>query len=87
VNVSGHVTKNHSARSRFSLIGLLATGMSSKISAEVTAFATDGSDLIPRHKRPVANVSVSQGGLHYPYERSASFSVHDISELNGLGPK
>jgi len=65
----------------------LATGKSSKISAEVTAFAAEGSDLGPRHKRPVANVSVSQGGLHYPYERGASFSVHDLSELNGLGPK
>jgi len=68
-------------------IPFLATGKSSKISAEVTAFAAEGSDLGPRHKRPVANVSVSQGGLHYPYERGASFSVHDLSELNGLGPK
>jgi hypothetical protein len=68
-------------------IRFLATGKSSKISAEVTAFAAEGSDLDPRHKRPVANVSVSQGGLHYPYERGASFSVHDLSELNGLGPK
>jgi hypothetical protein len=39
--------------------------------------------LNPRHKRPLANVSVSQGGLHYPYETGASFSVDDISELNG----
>ena len=68
-------------------IRFLATGKSSKITAEVTAFAAEGSDLGPRHKRPVANISVSQGGLHYPYERSASFSFHDISELNGLGPK
>jgi len=35
----------------------------------------------------VFNVSVSQGGLHYPYERGATFSFHDISELNGVGPK
>jgi len=68
-------------------IRFLATGKSSKITAEVTAFAAEGSDLGPRHKRPVANISVSQGGLHYPYERSASISFHDISELNGLGPK
>ena len=68
-------------------IRFLATGKSSKITAEVTAFAAEGSDLGPRHKRPVANVSVSQGGLHYPYETGASFSFHDISELNGLGPK
>jgi hypothetical protein len=68
-------------------IPFLATGKSSKITAEVTAFAAEGSDLNPRHKRPLANVSVSQGGLHYPYERSAVFSVDDFSELNGLGPK
>jgi hypothetical protein len=68
-------------------IRLLATGKSSEIAAEVTAFAAEGSDLGPRHKRPVANVSVSQGGLHYPYERGASFSAHDASELNRLGPK
>jgi len=68
-------------------IRFLATGKSSKITAEVTAFAPEGSDLNPRHKRPVANVSVSQGGLHYPYERSASFMVHDLSELNGCDPK
>ena len=68
-------------------IRLLATGKSSKISAEVTAFAAEGSELDPRHKRPVANVSVSQGGLHYPYERGASFIVHDLSELNPFGPK
>jgi len=68
-------------------IRFLATGKSSKITAEVTAFAAEGSDLGPRHKRPVANISVSQGGLHYPYERSAAFIFHDISELNGLGPK
>jgi len=68
-------------------IRFLATGKSSKITAEVTAFAAEGSDLGPRHKRPVANISVSQGGLHYPYERSAFFSFQDISELNGLGPK
>jgi hypothetical protein len=68
-------------------IRFLATGKSSKITAEVTAFAAEGSDLEPRHKRPVFNVSVSQGGLHYPYERSATFSFHDLSELNGLGPK
>ena len=68
-------------------IRFLATGKSSKITAEVTAFAAEGSDLGPRHKRPVANVSVSQGGLHYPYETGASFSVDDLSELNGLGPK
>jgi hypothetical protein len=68
-------------------IRFLATGKSSKITAEVTAFAAERSDLRPGHKRPVANISVSQGGLHYPYERSASFSFHDISELNGLGPK
>jgi hypothetical protein len=35
----------------------------------------------------VFNVSVSQGGLHYPYERGATFSFDDLSELNGLGPK
>ena len=68
-------------------IPFLATGKSSKITAEVTAFAAEGSDLGPRHKRLVANISVSQGGLHYPYERNASLSFHDISELNGLGPK
>ena len=68
-------------------IRFLATGKSSKITAEVTAFAAERSDLRPRHKRPVANISVSQGGLHYPYETGASFSFHDISELNGLGPK
>ena len=68
-------------------IRFLATGKSSKITAEVTAFAAEGSDLGPRHKRPVANISVSQGGLHYPYERGASISFHDISELNGCGPK
>ena len=68
-------------------IRFLATGKSSKITAEVTAFAAEGSDLDPRHKRPLANISESQGGLHYPYERSASISFHDISELNGLGPK
>jgi hypothetical protein len=68
-------------------IRFLATGKSSKITAEVTAFAAEGSDLGSRHKRPVANISVSQGGLHYPYERSGSFSFHDLSELNGLGPK
>ena len=68
-------------------IRFLATGKSSKITAEVTAFAAEGSDLGPRHKRPVANISVSQGGLHYPYESSASFIVHDLSELNGFGPK
>ena len=67
-------------------VRFLATGKSSKITAEVTAFAVEGSDLNPRHRRPVANVSVSQGGLHYPYERGASFMVHDLSEL-GLGPK
>jgi hypothetical protein len=66
-------------------IRFLATGKSSKITAEVTAFAAEASDLNPRH--PLANVSVSQGGLHYPYERSASFIVHDLSELNGCGPK
>ena len=69
------------------VIRFLATGKSSKITAEVTAFAAEGSDLNPRHKRPLANVSVSQGGLHYPYETSASFSVDDLSELNPLGPK
>jgi hypothetical protein len=68
-------------------IRFLATGKSSKITAEVTAFAAEGSELNPRHRRPVANVSVSQGGLGYPYATSASFSVHDLSELNGLGPK
>jgi hypothetical protein len=68
-------------------IRFLATGKSSKISAEITAFPAEGSDLHAPHKRPVANVSVSQGGLHYPYERGASFSVHDLSELNGLGAK
>jgi hypothetical protein len=68
-------------------IRFLATGKSSKITAEVTAFAAEGSDLNPRHKRPVAHISVSQGGLHYPYETSASISFHDISEVNGLGPK
>jgi len=68
-------------------IHFLAAGMSSKISAEVTAFAAEGSDLNPRHRHPVFNISVSQGGLHYPYERGAVFSVHDLSELNGLGPK
>ncbi len=68
-------------------IRFLATGKSSKITAEVTAFAAEGSDLGPRHKRPVANISVSQGGLHYPYERGACFSFHDLSELNGLAPK
>src|SRR5215472_1555619 len=59
-------------------IRFLATGKSSKITAEVTAFAAEGSDLGPRHKRPVANVSVSQEGLHYPYENGAVFSFHDI---------
>jgi hypothetical protein len=68
-------------------IRFLATGKSSKITAEVTAFAAEGSDLNPRHKHPHANVSVSQGGLHYPYERGASFSVHDLTELNDCGPK
>ena len=68
-------------------IRFLATGKSSKITAEVTAFAAEGSHLNPRHKRPLANVSVSQGGLHYPYETSASFSVDDLSELNPFGPK
>jgi len=68
-------------------IRFLATGKSSKITAEVTAFAAEGSDLNPRHKRPLANVSVSQGGLHYPYETGASFSVDDLSELNPFGPK
>jgi hypothetical protein len=68
-------------------IRFLVTGKSSKITAEVTAFAAGGSDLNPRHKHPLANVSVSQGGLHYPYERGASFSVHDISELSPCGPK
>jgi hypothetical protein len=65
----------------------LATGKSSKITAEVTAFAAEGSDLNPRHKRPLANVSVSQGGLHYPYETGASFSVDDLSEVKPFGPK
>ena len=68
-------------------IRFLATGKSSKITAGVTAFAAEGSDLEhhlePRHKRAVFNVSVSQGGLHYPYERGATFSVYDLSELNG----
>jgi len=68
-------------------IRFLATGKSSKITAEVTAFAAEGSDLNPRHKRPLANVSVSQGGLHYPYETGASFSVDDLSEVNPFGPK
>src|SRR5881398_269094 len=72
-------------------IRFLATGKSSKITAEVTAFAAEASDLEPRleprHKRAVFNVSVSQGGLHYPYERGATFSFDDLSELNGLGPK
>jgi hypothetical protein len=68
-------------------IRFLATGKSSKISAEITAFAGEGSDLGPHDKRPVANVRVSQGGLHYPYETGASFSVNDFSELDGLGPK
>ena len=68
-------------------IRFLAAGKSSKITAEVTAFAAEGSDLNPRHKRPVAHISVSQGGLHYPYETSVSISFHDISEVNGLGPK
>ena len=68
-------------------IRFLATGKSSKITAEVTAFAADGSDLNPRHKRPLANVSVSQGGLHYPYETGASFSVDDLSEIKPFGPK
>ncbi len=75
-------------------IRFLATGKSSKITAEVTAFAAEvtafaaeGSDLEPLHKRAVFNVSVSQGGLHYPYERGATFSFYDLSELNGLGPK
>ena len=68
-------------------IRFLATGKTSKITAEVTAFAAEGSDLEPRHKRPRLNVSVSQGGLHYPYERGATFSFHDISELNPCGPK
>jgi hypothetical protein len=68
-------------------IRFLATGKSSKITAEVTAFATEGSDLNPRHKRPLANVSVSQGGLHYPYETGASFSVDDLSEVNPFGLK
>ena len=68
-------------------IRFLATGKSSKITAEVTAFAAEGSDLNSRQKRPLANISVSQGGLHYPYERSASISFHDLCELNGLAPK
>ena len=68
-------------------IRFLATGKTSKITAEVTAFAAEGSDLEPRHKRPRLNVSVSQGGLHYPYERGATFSFHDISELSPCGPK
>ena len=68
-------------------IRFLATGKSSKITAEVTAFAAEGSDLGPRHKRPVANISVSQGGLGYPYESGASFTVEDASKLNRLGPK
>jgi hypothetical protein len=68
-------------------IRFLATGKSSKITAEVTAFAAEGSDLNARHKRPLANVSVSQGGLHYPYETGASFSVDDLSEVKPFGPK
>jgi hypothetical protein len=68
-------------------IRFLETGKSSKITAEVTAFPAEGSDSNPRHKHPLFNVSVSQGGLHYPYETSALFSFHDLSELNGCGPK
>jgi hypothetical protein len=68
-------------------IRLLATGKSSEISAEITAFAGEGSDLDTWHKRPSAMIRVSQGGLGYPYESSASFSVHDASELNRFGPK
>ena len=64
-------------------IPFLATGKSSKITAEVTAFAAEGSDLGPRHKRPVANISVSQGGLHYPYER-ALLSV-PMTSANSMG--
>jgi hypothetical protein len=68
-------------------IHFLATGMSSKITAEVTAFAAEGSDVGSRHKRPQASISVSQGGLHYPYEKGLSISFHDISEVNRFGPR
>lgn len=68
-------------------IRLLATGKSSEISAEVTAFAGEGSDLDTWHKRPSAMIRVSQGGLGYPYESGASFTAEDASKLNRLGPK
>ena len=55
-------------------IRFLATGKWSKISAQVTAFAGEGSDLEPQAKRPSAMVRVSQGGLGYPYESSASYN-------------
>ena len=68
-------------------IRFLAIGKWSKISAELTAFAGEGSDSDPQDKRPSAMVRVSQGGLGYPYESSASYSVHDAPKLKRLDPE
>ena len=65
-------------------IRFLATGKSSKITAEVTAFAAEGCYFGPHDKRPLANVRVSQGGLHYPYETGACFSFTDLSERHSI---
>jgi hypothetical protein len=65
-------------------IRFLATGKSSKITAEVTAFAAEGGYFGPHDKRPVANVRVSQGGLHYPYETGACFSFTDLSGRHSI---
>ena len=68
-------------------IRFLATGKWAKISAELTAFAGGGSDLDPQDTPPVIMVRVSQGGRGYPYESSASYSVHDGSKLKRLDPE
>ena len=47
-------------------IRFLATGKSSKITAEVTAFAAEGSDLEARHKRPVVQCQRFSGRTTLP---------------------